>query len=175
MNNTEPVLITPTAEACQAACAKHQQCAAFQWIGVGDNTSATTRHHQCLFKCAGAVTNGRTQCSLGHAMGTAGGSFICGPKRNDSNAPAPPGPPPPTKPTGPPCPVPFGLTGARSQRLYTNDTFRSPFQHVHRLERFDACWRVQVELWRPAPTTRARGIPALLATIWSASPGACSI
>ena len=111
MNNTEPILITPTAEACQVACAKHQQCAAFQWVGVGDNESATARHHQCLFQCAGAVTPGRTQCSLGHKMGTAGGSYICGPKHNDSSAPAPPGPPPPTKPTGPPCPVPFGLTG----------------------------------------------------------------
>lgn len=111
MNNTEPILITPTAEACQAACAKHQQCAAFQWVGVGDNESATARHHQCSFKCAGAVTPGRTQCSLGHKVGTAGGSYICGPKHNDSSAPAPPGPPPPTKPTGPPCPVPFGLTG----------------------------------------------------------------
>ena len=111
MNNTEPILITPTAEACQVACAKHQQCAAFQWVGVGDNESATARHHQCSFKCAGAVTPGRTQCSLGHKVGTAGGSYICGPKHNDSSAPAPPGPPPPTKPTGPPCPVPFGLTG----------------------------------------------------------------
>ena len=113
MNNTEPILITPSAAACQAACAQHQQCAAFQWIGVGDNESATARHHQCLFKCAGAVTPGRTQCSLGHKMGTAGGSYICGPKHNDSSAPAPPGPPPATKPTGPPCPVPFGLSGGR--------------------------------------------------------------
>ena len=65
---TRPVLITPTAEACQAACAKDKRCAAFQWIGMGDDESPT-KHHQCLFKCAGAVGAGRTQCSLGHAMG----------------------------------------------------------------------------------------------------------
>lgn len=177
MNNTEPVLITPTAEACQAACAKHQQCAAFQWIGVGDNESATTRHHQCLFKCAGAVTPGRTQCSLGHAMGTAGGSFICGPKRNNSNAPAPPGPPPPAKPTGPPCPVPFGLTGAQIQRhkMIRMTLFAPLFgMYLHCFERINVCWGVQVELWRPVPTTLARETQAPLATIWSASRGACS-
>ena len=34
MNNTEPILITPTAAACQAACVEHTSCAAFQWIGA---------------------------------------------------------------------------------------------------------------------------------------------
>jgi hypothetical protein len=34
MNNTEPVLITPTAAACQLACVQHKSCAAFQWIGA---------------------------------------------------------------------------------------------------------------------------------------------
>ena len=44
---TRPALITPTSEACQAACAKDKRCAAFQWIGVGDDESPT-KHHQCL-------------------------------------------------------------------------------------------------------------------------------
>ena len=33
MNQTRPPLITPTAAACQAACAKEPRCAEFQWIG----------------------------------------------------------------------------------------------------------------------------------------------
>ena len=33
-------------------------------------------------------------------LGQAGGAFVCGPKRNNSEAPAPPGPPPPAP--GPP-------------------------------------------------------------------------
>eukprot|EP01043_Picozoa_sp_COSAG02_P128258 COSAG02_NODE_65709_length_257_cov_0.784810_1_plen_70_part_10 len=45
---------------------------AFCAAGVGDNASATTKHHQCIFKCAGAVTPGRVQCSLGHKMGMVG-------------------------------------------------------------------------------------------------------
>lgn len=45
--------------------------------------------------------------------GSAGGSFVCGPKHNDSNAPLPPPPPPPPPPTPPllQCPVPFGSSG----------------------------------------------------------------
>ena len=64
--------------------------------------------HTQLFKCEGAVTAGREQCSLGHPMGTGGGAFVCGPKVNNSEAP--PSPKPPAS-TAAKCPVPFGLTG----------------------------------------------------------------
>ena len=110
-NVTRRPLITANAVACQQACAADRSCAAFQWIGVGDDT-APTLHHQCLFKCPGSILPGRTQCSIGHKFGNPGGSYVCGPKANNSHAPAPPGPPPP--PAGPPppeCPVPFGQSG----------------------------------------------------------------
>ena len=64
---TRPALITPTSEACQAACAKDKRCAAFQWIGMGDDESPT-KHHQCLFKCAGAVGAGRRTLPSGTAL-----------------------------------------------------------------------------------------------------------
>lgn len=102
-NGTEPALKTPTASACQAACEANPKCGAFQWIGGGVN--------QCLLKCPGAVTPGRTQCSLGHKVGEFGGNYVCGPKHNNSNAPAPVGPPPTQPPSpGVTCPVPFGLS-----------------------------------------------------------------
>jgi hypothetical protein len=112
-NATRPPLVTASAAACQAACEQDANCAAFQWIGTGDEQPPTL-HHQCLFKCEGAVSPGRTQCTLGHKLGSSGGDWWCGPKHNDSSAPAPP--PSPPLPPGPPplaCPVPFGLSGGQ--------------------------------------------------------------
>ena len=112
-NSSQPPLITDTAVACQTACVGTKGCAAFQWIGMGGNVSGSL-HHQCIFKCAGAVTPGRVECWIGLEIGEAGGAFVCGPARNDSSAPPPPGPPPP--PSGPPpplCPVPFGLSSGQ--------------------------------------------------------------
>lgn len=120
-NTSRPTLITPTAEACQQACANDKTCGAFQWIGVGDNSSTSpgseTQHHQCILKCPGAIQPGRTDCSLGHPYGSPGGSFVCGPKHNDSSAP-----PPPPAPPGPTqqCPVPFGLSGGQLEEGTTH-------------------------------------------------------
>ena len=113
-NATQPFLTTPTAAACQAACASDAHCGAFQWIGAGNN-QPPTMHHQCIFKCPGAVQPGRVECRIGIPMGTSGGAWVCGPKHNDSSAPAPP-PAPPAPPPVPPafqCPMPFGLSGGQ--------------------------------------------------------------
>ena len=106
-------LITDTAVECQAACAADSQCHEFAWIGIG-NDVAPTLHHQCLFKCSGAVAANRTDCSVGHTMGHAGGAWVCGPKHNATGPPPPPPPPLPPPPPSPPgslCPIPLGLTG----------------------------------------------------------------
>ena len=108
-NATRPVLTTPTAAACQAACSEHNMCGAFQWIGVGTNSTPGQKHHQCIFKCAGALSGG-DKCRVGLVPNEPGWSWVCGPKHNDSHAP--PLPPPPSTPApAPPCPVPFGLSG----------------------------------------------------------------
>ena len=148
-NNTEKTLITPTAEACQAACVKDPKCAAFQWIGVGGDKPPTL-HHQCLLKCDGAVTAGREQCSLGHPMGTGGGAFVCGPKVNNSDAP--PSPKPPAS-TAAKCPVPFGLTGGSLEPGTDHARAGNTGSSVHEL----TCkpWCLFVRATRPSSVTHA--------------------
>lgn len=64
-NVTAPPLITATAEICQAACVKDAHCGAFQWIGIG-GTAPGSMHHQCIFKCVGAVQPaGKHECTIG--------------------------------------------------------------------------------------------------------------
>ena len=106
-NATGKPVFTDTAAACQAKCAGSKGCAAFQWVGVGSSQT----HHQCIFKCPGAIAPGRTECVIGLKTGEPGSSMVCGPAHNDSSASPPPGPPPPSPGPPPPmCPVPFGLT-----------------------------------------------------------------
>ena len=64
-NNTEKTLITPTAEACQAACAKDPKCAAFQWIGVGGDKPPTL-HHQCVSAAAPFASSSESSKKLMH-------------------------------------------------------------------------------------------------------------
>ena len=98
--NATHSLVTDTAAACQAKCAAHRGCGAFQWVG---------KSRMCVFKCPGSVAPGRAECTIGLEERAA---YICGPAHNDSNAPLPP-PPPPPPPPSPDCPVPFGKSGGQ--------------------------------------------------------------
>ena len=119
-----PPLITATPAECQAACAADKKCGYFQWMGTANEGSGNekkkksstgliqSKPNQCIFKCSGAMKPDQPtveQCIVGRKTGAPGGSWACGPKRNDSSAKPTPPPPAPPAPT-PQCPVPFGLT-----------------------------------------------------------------
>ena len=105
-------MTTDTPEACQALCAENKACGEFQWIKVGSNatTGAALKHHQCIFHCQGTNNPGSAQCVLGIKENAPFSEAVCGPQRNNSNAPPPPPAPPSPPAPSPlfPCPVPFG-------------------------------------------------------------------
>merc|ERR1740117_2715424 len=107
-------MTTDTPEACQALCAENKACGEFQWIKVGSNatTGAALKHHQCIFHCQGTNNPGSAQCVLGIKENAPFSEAVCGPQRNNSNAPPPPPAPPSPPAPSPlfPCPVPFGLS-----------------------------------------------------------------